>query len=85
LFTTAGLCQSCPCWRPFRRSFKKQFAGRYVSRAGIPLIDDPRKFLMVLLQKIGYMENDGSYKELEPEITDDNDDNANNINSLNEV
>jgi hypothetical protein len=28
---------------PFRRSFKKRLARRYVSRAGIPLVEDPRK------------------------------------------
>ncbi|CAG8678951.1 7466_t:CDS:2, partial [Gigaspora rosea] len=38
-----GLCQTCPCWRPFRKTFKDHFAKRYISRAGIPLVDDPRK------------------------------------------
>ena len=30
------------CW-PYRQSFKRHLASRYVSRAGIPLADDPRK------------------------------------------
>ncbi|CAG8712508.1 22422_t:CDS:2 [Dentiscutata erythropus] len=38
-----GLCQTCLCWRPFRKSFKDNLAKRYISRAGIPLVDDPRK------------------------------------------
>ncbi|CAG8525453.1 15725_t:CDS:2, partial [Cetraspora pellucida] len=38
-----GVCQTCPCWSPWRRAFKKRFARRYISRAGIPLIEDPRK------------------------------------------
>ena len=28
------------CW-PLRRRFKKKLANRYVSRAGIPLVEDP--------------------------------------------
>ncbi|CAG8857621.1 40487_t:CDS:2, partial [Gigaspora margarita] len=42
-FSPWGLCQTCPCWRPFRRIIKKHFAKRYISKAGIPLIDDLRK------------------------------------------
>ncbi|CAG8517595.1 hypothetical protein C2G38_2307406 [Gigaspora rosea] len=38
-----GLCQTCPCWRSFRQSIKKHFAKRFISKAGILLIDDPRK------------------------------------------
>jgi hypothetical protein len=30
------------CW-PIRRSFKKHLANRYVSHAGIPLVEDPRE------------------------------------------
>ncbi|CAG8680434.1 4642_t:CDS:2, partial [Racocetra persica] len=38
-----GICRTCPCWWPYRQSFKKHLARRYISRAGIPLVDDPRK------------------------------------------
>ncbi|KAF0455191.1 hypothetical protein F8M41_001483 [Gigaspora margarita] len=38
-----GLCQTCLCWRPFRKSFKDHLAKRYILRAGIPLVDVPRK------------------------------------------
>ncbi|CAB4439330.1 unnamed protein product [Rhizophagus irregularis] len=39
-----GICQThlLSCW-PLRRRFKKYLANRYVSRAGIPLVEDPRK------------------------------------------
>ncbi|CAB4388708.1 unnamed protein product [Rhizophagus irregularis] len=39
-----GICQThlLSCW-PLRRRFKKHLANRYVSRAGIPLVEDPRK------------------------------------------
>ncbi|PKY62383.1 hypothetical protein RhiirA4_488773, partial [Rhizophagus irregularis] len=39
-----GFCQTnlLRCW-PFRQRFKKRLASRYVSRAGIPLVEDPRK------------------------------------------
>ncbi|POG82793.1 hypothetical protein GLOIN_2v1493911 [Rhizophagus irregularis DAOM 181602=DAOM 197198] len=37
-----GICQThlLRCW-PCRRRFKKSLASRYVSRAGIPLVEDP--------------------------------------------
>ncbi|GBB99044.1 hypothetical protein RclHR1_00340035 [Rhizophagus clarus] len=39
-----GICQIhlLRCW-PLHRKFKKHLARRYVSRAGIPLVEDPRK------------------------------------------
>ncbi|CAG8600565.1 20452_t:CDS:2 [Dentiscutata erythropus] len=37
-----GWCQTFMCWGSFRRNFKRHFASCYISRAGIPLIDDPR-------------------------------------------
>uniref|UniRef100_U9TFR7 Uncharacterized protein n=1 Tax=Rhizophagus irregularis (strain DAOM 181602 / DAOM 197198 / MUCL 43194) TaxID=747089 RepID=U9TFR7_RHIID len=40
---TAGICQKYVCCWSYRRSFKRHLASRYVSRAGIPLADDPRK------------------------------------------
>ncbi|GES74956.1 hypothetical protein GLOIN_2v1841879 [Rhizophagus clarus] len=38
-----GICQKWVCCWPYRRSFKRSLASRYVSRAGIPLAEDPRK------------------------------------------
>ncbi|CAG8562351.1 uncharacterized protein OCT59_002495 [Rhizophagus irregularis] len=41
--TPWGICQKYVCCWSYRRSFKRHLASRYVSRAGIPLADDPRK------------------------------------------
>ncbi|CAB4421577.1 unnamed protein product [Rhizophagus irregularis] len=38
-----GICQKYICWWTYRRSFKRSLARRYVSRAGIPLAEDPRE------------------------------------------
>ncbi|GBC03843.1 hypothetical protein RclHR1_05360003 [Rhizophagus clarus] len=38
-----GICQKWLCCWSYRRSFKRKLASRYVSRAGIPLAEDPRK------------------------------------------
>ncbi|CAG8537172.1 10278_t:CDS:2, partial [Racocetra persica] len=38
-----GYCQTFPCWWPLRRIFKRHFARHYVSKAGVPFVEDPRK------------------------------------------
>ena len=43
VFFQRGICQTpCLCCWTFRRQFKKKLGNRYISRAGIPLAEDPR-------------------------------------------
>ncbi|CAG8721398.1 6669_t:CDS:2 [Gigaspora rosea] len=41
-----GYCQTCPCWWPFRRSYKRHLAKQFISENGRTLfVDDPRELL----------------------------------------
>ncbi|CAG8556453.1 8415_t:CDS:1, partial [Gigaspora margarita] len=38
-----GYCQTFPCWLPLRWIFKHHIARHYVSKAGVPFVEDPSK------------------------------------------